>query len=170
MTTTTKLLHSLGEDALLSPLRFQTSVHNAAAGQISIALQHRGFATSLAAGDDTFLMALIEAQSWIDCHGGDVLVVVADEALPEPFAQEHLISPLAVGLRLSRPTEAGSKWGALGPLQTKESAPAPLPEIASLISRWGGSAPCWGLSLLDALLKKTKGSVQIAPHWQVELH
>lgn len=79
--TTVRLLAELeGERVLLSPLKFQASVHNTAAGVLSIETQNRAFSTSIAAGRYTAAMALVEAFAWLGVHGGEMIVALADEA------------------------------------------------------------------------------------------
>src|SRR5262249_16321909 len=54
--TLVEMLDEREGDGIVSPLRFQNSVHNAAAGHLSIAHKNRTPATSLAAGNDTVAM------------------------------------------------------------------------------------------------------------------
>ena len=70
------------EGGALSPMRFATSVHNAAAGVVSIATRNEGFTTSLGADFDTPGMALLEAMAMATAHGQAVMVACADEAAP----------------------------------------------------------------------------------------
>jgi hypothetical protein len=72
----------------VSPLRFQTSVHNTSAGLISIATRDRAFSTTVAAGTQTLAMAFVEAVSWLAGHGGEIVVVVGDEPSPSAFVPE----------------------------------------------------------------------------------
>ncbi|MCB9726986.1 MAG: beta-ketoacyl synthase chain length factor [Deltaproteobacteria bacterium] len=89
------------ENGELSPMGFALSVHNAAAGVISIAAGNRGFTTSIAADHDTPAMALVEALALVLTRGEPVLIVCADEAapphlVPEPERFEALAIALAV--------------------------------------------------------------------------
>lgn len=68
--------------AMLSPMRFATSVHNAASGMISIATENRGFTTSIGADFDTPAMALLEGIGWVLAHHEPVVVCCGDEAPP----------------------------------------------------------------------------------------
>jgi hypothetical protein len=72
----------------VSPLRFQTSVHNTAAGLVSIASRNRAFSTSIAAGAQTVAMAFFEAVGWLAGHGGEIAVVVGDEPSPAALVPE----------------------------------------------------------------------------------
>jgi 3-oxoacyl-[acyl-carrier-protein] synthase-1 len=81
VSTMVRLLAELeGERVLLSPLKFQASVHNTAAGVLSIETRNRAFSTSVAAGRYTAAMALLEAIAWLGVHGGEAIVALADEA------------------------------------------------------------------------------------------
>ena len=101
MGTTLSLLDMLNtEDGRLSPAKFQASVHNTAAGQISIADRNRNFSTSLAAGHDSVAMALIEAWAYRRSPGR-VIVACADEAAPRVLAGDRAFAPLAAAWVLS---------------------------------------------------------------------
>ncbi len=73
----------------MSPAAFTTSVHNAASGLLSISHGNRGFTTSLAADDDTPAAALLEAIGLVATRGGPVVVVCADEAVPESLVGDN---------------------------------------------------------------------------------
>src|SRR5262249_1924560 len=75
--TMVEMLDEREGDGVLSPLRFQNSVHNAAAGQLSIANKNRAPATSLAAGNDTVATALLEAMTLLALGGDEVIAIVA---------------------------------------------------------------------------------------------
>src|SRR5690606_12278936 len=101
MTTTLRLLESMqGGGGRVSPVQFQASVHNTAAGQISIAQGNRSFTTSIAAGRDTFAMCLLEAWTWLDSQRGQILVACADDAIPSVFEPAEPFAPLGVALVL----------------------------------------------------------------------
>ncbi len=130
MDTTAQLLEMMSSaDGALSPARFQASVHNAGAGQISIATANTAVSTCLASGLATSAAALLEASALLSGAGpcddpaamqnGEVLVAVADEALPEFFADGERYGSLAVGLLLR--TRAAGALAAL-------SAPVFQPE------------------------------------------
>lgn len=99
MRTTLELLQLQAEKGESSPLRFQVSVHNAAQGLLSIATGHRGFATSLSAGPDTFAMALVEATGVLS-NGHDEVVVLVAEEQPRPELSAAEYPALGVGLHL----------------------------------------------------------------------
>ena len=94
------------EEGALSPMRFVMSVHNAAAGVISVATQNRGFTTSLGADFDTPAMALLEGIGLVQSRGDTVIVACGDEAAPidlvrdgggwELFAGAVALAPVAL--------------------------------------------------------------------------
>jgi hypothetical protein len=68
---------------MLSPMRFAASVHNAAAGVVSIGTKNTGFTTAVGADFDTPAMALVEGIAFALVHDTPVIVVCADEGAPE---------------------------------------------------------------------------------------
>ena len=76
------------EGGMLSPMRFATSVHNAAAGVVSIATGNRGFSTSLGADHDTPAMSLIEGMAIALAHDTPVIVACGDEQTPNGLVPE----------------------------------------------------------------------------------
>lgn len=79
----------------VSPLRFQTSVHNTAAGQISIASKNTQFSTSLAAGHSTVAMGFIEAAAWMQSEQAPLVLVVGDEDPPARLHPGDSYAPMA---------------------------------------------------------------------------
>ncbi len=69
-------------DGALSPMRFAGSVHNAAAGVVSIGTKNTGFTTSIGADYDTPAMALVEAIAIVLNQREPVIVACGDEAAP----------------------------------------------------------------------------------------
>ncbi|PJC85789.1 3-oxoacyl-ACP synthase [Vibrio sp. HA2012] len=93
-----------GEDA--SPMAFSQSVHNTAAGLTTIAAKQTLPVTSIAAGEDTFHQALVEAYAYLsDNQTAKVMVVDFDEPLPAVYAQfeDKQFTGYAVGYILSSP-------------------------------------------------------------------
>jgi len=84
---TVELLNSIVAREPVSPVSFTRSVHNTASGIFSIAKGFTSPYTAIAAGEETFQMALLEAWLQLSAAGtGDkILVVMADEQLPEDF-------------------------------------------------------------------------------------
>lgn len=85
--TTDQLCVELMKDGgVVSPSAFHNSVQNTVAGYWSIVQQCTQAATALAAGADTFAMALLEAWCQLACHGGELLLVCYDERWPAYLA------------------------------------------------------------------------------------
>ena len=94
------ILESISTEGSCSPARFHNSVHNTAAGLLSIATVNRSFSTTLSAGTETVAMALLESLAILQQRGGEVIAVFADEAPPAPFGREGF-APAGAALRLS---------------------------------------------------------------------
>lgn len=164
MAITTQLLMMMNEgDGALSPARFQSSVHNAAAGLLSIATGNQGFSTCIAAGDATAAALLLEAQAWLAEHGGEVLVAMADERLPDFFAHNEPFQPAAAALVLSSAAN-GALATLSAPVRSEGAARADHPEL--------GPSPVAPLfALLDAVHARAP-SVRLpafGPAWSVAL-
>lgn len=145
METTSQLLTMMSEgDGTLSPARFQSSVHNAAAGLLSITTGNQGFSTCVASGDATTSAILIEAQAWLAEHGGEVLVILAEERLPAFFAHNETFEPAAAALVLSASPEQ-----ALATLELGERAPGATVRAAHAALGRTPVAPL--LALIDAV-------------------
>jgi hypothetical protein len=80
-----ELLDALARAEPFSPMAFSLSVHNAAAGLFSIGREDRSASSSVAAGEDTLPMALLEACGVLAEGAPRVLVVTHDEPVPAPF-------------------------------------------------------------------------------------
>jgi hypothetical protein len=144
------LLNMLHDDGVLSPARFHNSVHNTAAGHLSIATSNRAFSTTIAAGAETVSMGLLEALALLQDGGEDVLVLCADEA-PGPFGLEAFQS-LAVGLRLS------AKPG-LAELKTSETCGGKTSEMYEPPTAFKHNPVAPALALIDAVHARKSGPV-----------
>lgn len=71
-----------------SPMAFAASVHNAAAGVVSISNKNRAFTTSIAADFDTVAMALMEAVGLLATGHTEVMVACGDEPAPEKLVDD----------------------------------------------------------------------------------
>ncbi|GAD80396.1 beta-ketoacyl synthase chain length factor [Vibrio ezurae] len=92
----------LGEEA--SPMAFSQSVHNTAAGLATIATKKPIPLTSIAAADNTFQSALLEAWLYLNQHPQHkVLVVDFDEPLPDTYSkyENQVYNGYGLGLVLS---------------------------------------------------------------------
>jgi hypothetical protein len=83
---TMSMLRDLAREEGLSPTAFGLSVHNTAAGIFSIARHDASPASAIAAGEETFACALLEAFVQLQADPDwPILVIYADEALPEEY-------------------------------------------------------------------------------------
>lgn len=151
-------------DGQLSPMRFKNSVHNAASGLCAIGTGNTGFSTAIAAGDRSFEASMIEALLLLGERGGEVVVSVADDALPEPLARQCARQPLAVGLCLSSERPGSGAIASLGDLRRREEA---VPLRTSFVDRrldpaLATNPAAHALPLLEAAIRKRPGSVPLA--------
>jgi hypothetical protein len=162
--TTEELLAMMcRDDGGLSPARFQASVHNHCAGQLSIASDHRGFTTSLASGLHTVAACLEEAFALLAHDSVRVVVLVGDEPLPDfvsgTEASARAGGALAFGLVLAR----GSSGGDLAQLTLLDPASAAAEPSDRPDSRWLELNPCAaGLPLLRLLQTRQPGEVRLS--------
>ncbi len=113
--TTVALLEDLATGSPLSPARFTHSVHNAPSGLFSIWAKNPWPSSTVAGGAETFACGFLEAVTMLHREAGrPVLLVVADEVVPDPFQAlaERLDSTYAVALLLGDGQGEGS--GSLG--------------------------------------------------------
>ncbi len=105
--TLVALLEMLTADGQYSPARFSGSVNNTASGTLSIATGNRAVSTAISAGNETVAMGLLECFGLLDERGGEVLLVLSEEAPGAPFNRPGL-SPMATAFLLSREKRRGS--------------------------------------------------------------
>jgi hypothetical protein len=87
----------------ISPIDFHNSVHNAASGYWSIAVQSMAPTTTVAAHDASFTAGLLEATALAADLGSDVLLVAYDATAPAPLAAKRpLAASASVALVLGR--------------------------------------------------------------------
>ena len=146
----------------LSPAAFTVSVHNASSGLLSISSKNQGYATSLAADEDTPAMALLEGIGLVVESGGPALVVCGDEHAPRDLVQDlpHW-EMLAAGVVLA-PAEGGE-----GPLLRIEALPeerrdpARMLPYAPLDDELARSPQTGMLDLVDAVARGRSGTVAL---------
>jgi hypothetical protein len=121
------ILEQLARDEAPSPAEFSLSVHHALAGLLSIATSDTQGHTAVAAGRESALYGLLEAVALLaEAPDRPVLLVHADEPLPEPFCQLDdgvPEEPLAFALLL----EAGDLRLSVEP--STDLAPSPRPAL-----------------------------------------
>ena len=145
---------------MLSPMRFAASVHNAAAGVVSIGTKNTGFTTALGADFDTPAMALLEGMAFALVHDTPVIVVCADEGAPtnlvdEDEGWEFLACAVALAPAARAPDGA-----------PRISAPARGGEAVELrapsLPRSLAQNPCVGLlDLIVGLSRRDQASVRL---------
>ena len=145
----------------LSPTKFHNSVHNTAAGYISIAAGNRVGDTVLAAGRSTPAMALLEGALQVRARGGDVVVVIAEEALPEPLAAGRRYGPFAAAFALSAP---GRSDMSARPCRLRRGA-SPGPGPLRPPPPWLTQNPCAAaLAAVEAFCAPAAATVALEPH------
>jgi len=152
MATTVEMLGEREQDGTISPTRFHNSVHNSSAGHLSIAHKNTSFTTSIAAGNETVAMVLLEALTLLADRGGEVLVLVADEPLPTSLGQTTEAVAAALVLAAGHNADGAPRplaWlgdlrqvvdpspGALRPVEVANPSAAILPLVAAITSGRG---------------------------------
>ena len=168
LTTLVEMLEERERDGLLSPLRFQNSVHNSAAGQLSIASKNKAPAMSMAAGNDTVAMVLLEAMTLLALGGDDVLAIVADEPLPEAILPGRRTAPVAAALVLAADGGANESGRSLAAAQPSPAVLEDLlhtPAVPDAPDRpQEVDSPCAAiLPLIAALGHGRSGRVNVSP-------
>ena len=83
---TSKLIEDVAATNDLSPTHFGLSVHNAVAGLYSIFANNKQAMTAISAGEDSLLMALVDAYAKLESQNLDqILVVYTDEVVPDKY-------------------------------------------------------------------------------------
>lgn len=129
--TTIGLLDQLWRGpGMLSPMRFAASVHNAAAGVVSIGTKNKGFTTALGADHDTPAMALMEGFAFALVHQTPVIVVCADEGAPADLVDEEQgWDFLAAAVAIAPAALAPARWQG----RPRIGAPVARPEAAGWV-------------------------------------
>ncbi|MEE3327825.1 MAG: beta-ketoacyl synthase chain length factor [Myxococcota bacterium] len=97
--TALRLLGMMHEgEGKVSPTSFHNSVHNTPGGYASISTSNILPSTTLTGGSEIVSAAIIEAICMAESLEQDTVVVLADEALKEPFDLPGAHTPLGVGL------------------------------------------------------------------------
>ena len=103
---TLAIMQDIARDEAPSPTAFATSVHNATAGLYSMLYQDDVATTSMNVGHTEFGNALWYAHALLQTHAANqVLLVCADEPLPDVYAQPDLQQAYAMACVLCRPDE-----------------------------------------------------------------
>jgi len=107
------ILDALASAELPSPADFTMSVHHALAGLLSIHTGNTQGHTAIAAGADTFGMALLEAVACLqEAPGAPVLLIYGDELLPPPYDvydDVDTAEPLVAAFALASPSPSETR-------------------------------------------------------------
>jgi hypothetical protein len=116
LASTLKLLTNVVQRELLSPSLFALSVHNAAAGALSLALSQPGDQTAIAGDAGTLSAGLIEAYTRLRSgEAASIVLVYADERLPSVYAGLEPDDPgIVVAMALKAPDADASGVGVGG--------------------------------------------------------
>jgi hypothetical protein len=145
------------EGGALSPMRFVSSVHNAAAGVVSIAAQNQGFTTSLGADYDTPAMALVEGLGFVLARGEPVVVCCGDEPVPGELVPEELRWALLAAAVALAPVEAAPP----GSARIALSAAAPTLPPCGAPTAIARNPNVGLLDLIDALHHRREGVLRL---------
>jgi hypothetical protein len=131
-----RLLKDIAEQETLSPTQFVQSVHNAPLGLFSIVYQLQENMTSLAAGDKTFAMAMLEAYTWLALNKHKrVLMVIFDEYIPKDYKALQVQSDYQYALALTLTHPAMDAPGIDVPVYEKSKQEYPdLPEALAFLA------------------------------------
>ncbi len=91
-------------DIMLQPVKFQNAVHNAAQGQVSIAVGSTGAATSIAAFDNSVAAGLLKAAMQIRSEETACGLVAFDKPLPPPLQERRPYELTLAGALALSPT------------------------------------------------------------------
>ncbi len=147
------------QERLLSPTDFHHSVHNAPAGNWSIAALAQGPSTALAAWHWGFAAGLAEAACMVLADGCSTLLVAYDLQPPECLRPHSPAQqPFAVALRLSASAGAGAL--ARMAVSTKIAAETPCTDRSLETLRLNNpAARC--LPLLEAVASRASSEIQL---------
>jgi hypothetical protein len=142
----------------ISPIDFHNSVHNAASGYWSIAVQSMAPTTTVAAYDASFTAGLLEATALATDLGTDVLLVAYDAIAPAPLlAKRPLAASASVALVLGR-ADAPSLGTLTIEMAGGSETPCALPALESLRT---GNPAMRALPLLELVAARRAGTVTL---------
>lgn len=162
-----ELLDMIALEGVASPARFMNSVHNTASGHVSISAGNTNFSSTLASGTRTFAMCLLEAWAWLETDGRSIVVVVADEPLPEHLESVGRYDALGVAFHLASEPSPAETMGSLSGLVRSGSSTSP----AGVPDRVAQNPSAAALFLVEAVLNGRPGVVPVeigGEAWSVE--
>jgi len=145
---TTEMLQDLAAGEPVSPASFSTSVLNASAGLFSIARQDRAPSTAVSAGEESFGFGLLEACLQLADRPQDpVLLVFADEPIPDIYGEADADCAHAIGLLLGAGAQTSIAWSCAehdGAASAEPQSRAFLPVLRDGASAsWRGDRRSW---------------------------
>jgi hypothetical protein len=133
---TVPMLRELAQAGELSPAEFSLSVHNAAAGIDGIVRADRSASVSIAAGEETFGYALLEAAvRWRTEPDRPILAVYADEPAPTDYRQFVGVEPPLHVVAVLLSTESSSRVR-ITRLPSADTAPSQEGMAFSFMRTW----------------------------------
>jgi hypothetical protein len=151
------LLEMLYADGELSPARFHNSVYNTASGYFSIAAGNRSFTTTLAGGNETVALGLLEACCVLEEHQGSVVAAFGDETVTLPFLRKDGTEGLAAALCLSATRPAS---GCLGLISTPRRGR--VADLAAFPPAYDSNPVAPALAVVQGLQRGTTGTVALS--------
>ncbi len=147
-------------EPMIQPLRFQNAVHNAAAGQWTIAEGLTGPASSIAAYDETAGAGMLKALLQVALEGRPVGLVIYDAPLPAPLDEKRPMG-LAFAAALALLPEGGAARlsGRLAP-----GGPTPAESAVARALMATGNPAAAILPLLERLARGEAGAVRLGLH------
>lgn len=129
---TFKILQTLSQEGEVSPTDFSTSVHNTAAGWLTIISKNALPITSLAAGTDSFQQGMLEAQAMLLTGMQRVLLIDFDGLVPALYSPPSAAPfyPCAVALLLAKGDSLSCQQ------QLGEPSHEALPQSLQFLRHW----------------------------------
>lgn len=129
---TFKILQTLSREGEVSPTDFSTSVHNTAAGWLTIISKNALPITSLAAGLDSFQQGMLEAQAMLLTGMERVLLIDFDDLVPDLYSPPsgEPFYPYAVALLLAKGDAFSCQW------QGSDNGDETLPQSLQFLRYW----------------------------------
>ena len=147
---------------VISPTDFHNSVHNAASGYWSIAVQSMQPTTTLAAFDASFTAGLVEAAALVRERDADVLLVAYDAVAPEPLLTKRPLGAFrrrrarARNFRAGRTRRRSRASSSVSPARRETRC-----ANESLEAMRGANPALRALPLLELLAARRAGSVSL---------
>jgi len=147
-------------ERIVSPTRFQNSVHNAPAGYWSIGAASRRSSVTLCGHDASFAVGLLEAASEVVVDQAPVLLVACDLRYPEPlWAVRPITEAFAVALVLAPPpTRDSLAFWSISVERGDAVGEFPVAIPAAFRDNPAGRA----LTLLEALAQRAAGPIKMS--------